>query len=273
MPALGWALHGLEQYQREVRPTVRTIFGFEAPVAVEAVVPGGAAARADVRANDSLAAIGSTSVAEPVVDASAQTADRDRVLGLLEALAPDAPINVTILRGAQRLEKSVTPEAACRSRFEIVVGKGFDAGADGGNVQLGERFFEGFSEEEIAVVVAHELAHNILHHRDRLDAAKVSRGIAGEFGRNSRLIRQTEDEADRLSVYLLANAGYDPYAPGRFWRVHANKVGMEGIFRSRTHASAKARAEAMDAIAKTIGGASARPIIPDLIAARDKILN
>ena len=51
-------------------------------------------------------------------------------------------------------------------------------------------------------------------HRVRLDAARVSRGFLGNFGRNARLIRETEVEADRLSVYLLERAGYDPAGGG-----------------------------------------------------------
>jgi predicted Zn-dependent protease len=50
------------------------------------------------------------------------------------------------------------------------------------------------------------LAHNVLGHRDRLNA----------IGRTWGNIRATEREADRLSVWLLANAGYDPAAAARF---------------------------------------------------------
>ncbi len=75
------------------------------------------------------------------------------------------------------------------------------------------------SDEEIAVVVAHELAHNILHHRARLDAAGVSRGLVAEFGRNARL---TREQAMHLATYALkqnADGGYswkfDPYLRAR----------------------------------------------------------
>ncbi|QNA86767.1 M48 family metalloprotease [Sphingomonas sp. So64.6b] len=65
------------------------------------------------------------------------------------------------------------------------------------------------TDDELAAVLAHELAHNILHHRLRLDGLSVSRGLLASFGRNARLIRQTEIEADRLSIYLLSRAGFD----------------------------------------------------------------
>jgi len=273
-PAIGIVMHSLGQYQESDWPTVKRVFGFDAPVAVEAVVPGGAAQAAGVEANDSVVAIGGQALPASVAQGSKRAStDRDRVLALIAAAPPGQPLSMTFDRRGAMSVRTLVPRAACRSRFEIVIGNGFDAQADGTNVQLGEKFFEGMSDEEVAVVAAHELAHNILRHRARLDAAGISRGIAAEFGRNARLIRETEDQADQLSVYLLANAGYDPLAPGRFWRKWGGKIGLEGIFRSRTHSSAGSRAKATDAIAASIAPAPRATIIPALIATRDKPLN
>ena len=63
-------------------------------------------------------------------------------------------------------------------------------------------------------------------HRVRLDAgAACARGFLGNFGRNARRIRETEVEADRLSVYLMERAGYDPEAAVRFW----SRFGRRGL--------------------------------------------
>lgn len=272
-PALGMVLHSLRQYRQSDWPTVKRVFGFGGPVAVEAVLAGGAAQNAGVVANDAVAAIGDQALPTSAADATKpESTDRDRALALIDAAPANQPLTITFDRNGEVTPRTLTPRAACKSRFEIVIGNGFDAQADGTVVQLGEKFFEGMSDEEIAVVVAHELAHNVLRHRARLDAAGISRGLAAEFGRNARLIRETEDQADQLSVYLLANAGYDPGAPGRFWRKWGNKIGLEGIFRSRTHSSAKSRAGAMDAIAAGIGPTTPRPIVPSIMAVRDKPL-
>lgn len=268
-PALGLVLHSIRQYQPSTRAAARIVFGFISPVSVEAVVPESGAERGGVVANDGLLAISGQVLKVSTDMSTPESEDRDRAVAALDVLAPDQPIILTVKRGQRSIDLTVVPRAACRSHFEIVVGKGFDAQADGIHVQLGEKFFEGFSDEEIAVVVAHELAHNILHHRERLDAAKVSWGLASEFGRSARLFRETEDQADALSVYLLKNAGYDPFAPGRFWRAYANKVSFEGILRSRTHSPGKARARAMDAIATKISPGVALPIVPSLVATRD----
>ena len=105
------------------------------------------------------------------------------------------------------------------------------------------RFFERFDDEAIAAVVAHELAHTVLRHRIRLEAAGVKWGLLAQFGRNARLFRRTEEEADRLSVHLLRNAGYDPRVAVRFWREHGGEIDG-GLFRGATHPSAETRAEA-----------------------------
>jgi hypothetical protein len=273
-PALGMVLHSLRQYRESDWPTVKRVFGFRAPVSVEAVVEGGPAQNAGVAANDAVVAIGDQALPASAAEAAKPAStDRDRALSLIDAAPTGQPLTITFDRNGETVRRALRPRAACRSRFEIAIGNGFDAQADGTIVQLGEKFFEGMSDEEIAVVVAHELAHNILHHRARLDAAGISRGLAAEFGRNARLIRETEDQADQLSVYLLANAGYDPLAPGRFWRKWGNKIGLEGIFRSRTHSSARSRATAMDAVAASITPDVRRPIIPPLVATRDKPLD
>jgi len=263
-PQFGMPIHALTQYGAAARPGAMRVFGFETVVAVEAVVPGGPAARAGVQAGDSIAAINGRT--QPMLPASPQDDPRarDTADALLASGAAAAPVALSVLRGGRRVAFRVTPVPGCRSRFEILLGSGLDAGADGALVQIGERFFENYDDPEIAVIVAHELAHNILRHRVRLDAAKVSRGMLAEFGRNGRLIRQTEDDADRLGIYLLANAGYDPMAAPAFWRSKGGDIDG-GLFRSRTHASSKARADALEALAKQIAEIPKRPIIPDIL--------
>ena len=121
------------------------------------------------------------------------------------------------------------------------------------------------------MLVAHELAHNILRHRARLAAAKVDTGIGAEFGRNRLLNRRTEDEADRLSVHLLRNAGYDPRLAVAFWRDEGPKVDG-GLFRSRIYASATDRAKAIAAEIARIAAGAGVPYVPPVLAMRDAVL-
>lgn len=266
-PAAGVVVHALTQYGAGERDAARRAFGFEAPVAVEAVTPGGPAERAGVRADDALLAIGSVPL---TVDADGVAA-RDHALDLIEQGEPGAAIALSLKRRGVARAVKVPTVAACRARFELLLGRGNYAGADSRVVKLGERFFQRFRDEEIAVIVAHELAHVMLRHADRLDAARVDRGLFKEAGRSGWLFRRTEREADELGIYLLANAGYDPMSAGRFWRTRGREID-HGVFRARTHDSSARRADAMDAVARSVLD-TPRPVRPALLATRDQPLN
>ena len=73
-------------------------------------------------------------------------------------------------------------------------------------------------------------------------------------------------EADRLSVWLLANAGYDPASAIRFWERFGREHG-EGLISDGTHARWKERAKAIDEeiarlpTAATRDGAKVPPIL------------
>lgn len=266
-PATGVVVHALGQYGAVGREAARQAFGFDTPVAIEAVVPAAPADRAGVRPDEGLTAVDGV-----VLDGGGEgTVDRDQALDLLERGDSDAPMRLTLRQRDVTRTVKVTPVPACRARFELLLGRGAFAGSDGRVVHLGERFFERYRDEEIAVVVAHELAHVILRHPDRLTAAKVDRGMLRELGRNGRLFRRTEGEADELGVHLLANAGYDPLSAARFWRERGGDLDA-GVFRARTHPSSRARAKAIEAIAASIP-ARPKPTRPALLFSRDEPLD
>jgi predicted Zn-dependent protease len=101
----------------------------------------------------------------------------------------------------------LNPAPICASRFWIDTKSKLDAGADGYNVRITEALVSfAANDDELAAAVAHELSHNLLEHREKLRRMRKSAGN----------IRATEIEADRLSVWLMANAGYDPSAAVRF---------------------------------------------------------
>lgn len=269
-PTPGWALHAIGQYGPGARAAARASFGFELPVAVELVVPGSAAAAAGVVAGDSVAAVAGRALPIGTASPNASSRDRDAAAALVAAEPADAPLRVTLVRRGVRRDVTIAPSSGCRAAFEVLAGNALSASSDGEVVQIGARFPRDYHDREIAVIVAHELAHTILRHRARLDAAGVKRGLLKEFGRNARLFRRTEDDADRLAVTLLYNAGYDPASAAAFWREHRGLDG--GLFRSRTHGSSSTRAALSGAAAAAIPAGAPRPVIPPVLATRDEPL-
>ena len=269
-PVTGLQLHAIDQYGADVAADVRRAFGFARPVQVEAVAPGSPAERAGILPDDALLAVNGVPVPAPGA-ARATSATRDGAQAMIAELAADRPLTVTIERAGTARDVTLPASPGCRSQFEVLLGPGLKASSDGRVVQVGVRFFELYPDDKIAAIVAHELSHTILHHRARLEAAGVSWGLAAEFGRNARLFRRTEDDADRLSVHLLRNAGYDPQVAVRFWREDGGKIDG-GLFRSPRHGSARARADAIAAEVATLPPPGAPDTTPAVLATRDEPL-
>lgn len=269
-PGLGLMLHTPEQYARNLRAAAVRYFKLDGPVGVEAAIDGAPAAQAGIRTDDTLLAVGTARFAATDPETEATTAAAIRVAAQLAALPPAEPLVVQGARNGQPYSRTVHPVPACRSRFEVEIGVEWTAKADGEMVQIGSPFLETYPEAQLAAVVAHELAHNILRHRERLEAKNVDYGMLSGLGRNVRYFRQTELEADILSVSLLANAGYDPQDAVRFWQNFGPKH-ASGILRSRSHPAWEDRVATISHTITALG--SARPHHPALIETRDRPLS
>lgn len=236
----GLILHDIAQYAPAFRDAAAKSFGFERAIAVEAVVPGSPADRAGVVQDAGLIAFDD----EPITseeDKSDPFARMGSVLDREEALSADGTLLLTLVKDARIDQVRIAPEKGCRSRFQIALEGALNASADGTYVQVDGRMVDyAANDHELAALLAHELAHNILNHPRRLTDAGVSRGLGGWLGRSAGLIRATEAEADRLSVYLMANAGYDPQVAVTFWDRLSAHTSL-GFLSAPTHPGRKRR--------------------------------
>lgn len=240
MPLTGLILFSADQYGRP--DPVRFADG---SLAVAQVLPGSPAHAAGIQVNDAIVAIDGQAVAalEPEQDHPL----RDAAFARLADSGPGRPLALGLRRAGQDITATLTPPPGCRALVEVMAGADGIARSDGRVIQVSWRFVAQWTDEELAAIVAHELAHSVLEHRRRLEAAGVKTGFLGEFGRNRRLRRQVESEADLLSVHLLANAGLDPYLAPRFWRSEAGQRMDAGILRSGAYSAPRQRAAAMEA--------------------------
>ncbi|WP_288287902.1 M48 family metallopeptidase [uncultured Sphingobium sp.] len=268
-PGLGLVLHTPDQYSRDVRDAAIRHFRFEGPVGVEAIIPGSAAAAAGVRVDDTLLGVEQKRFDPADPEAEASTAALTSVTRWIMALPTNRPMVLHMRRDGTDQERILAPIAICRSRFEVVPGPEFVARADGEIVQIGSRFFADYPEW-VAAPIAHELAHNILRHRERLEGKGVNYGLLSGIGRNVGYFRQTEIEADILSVSLLANAGFDPKIAVLFWRAFG-PAHSASIFRSRSHPAWKERVAIIERAIDELG--PARPHRPTILAARNQVLD
>ncbi|MFN3724708.1 MAG: M48 family metalloprotease [Allosphingosinicella sp.] len=200
-----------------------------------ALVPDGPAAVAGLRHDDVVVAADGAPLPRAPDSAANSFAPAERIISALEDAFSDGRALLEIRRGGHVLPIEVSAALGCASRFQVAPSTRLNALADGRYVQLTSALVAAVPDEaELAGLIAHEMAHNILSHRARLNAAGIDRGLLQHFGRNARLTRDTEREADRFAVYLLVRAGYDPAALIRVWRRVAPR---EGAMFGGTHPS------------------------------------
>lgn len=270
-PGLGFQLHTLDQFSSEMRESARGHFAFATPLAIEGVVAGTPAAAAGLQADDSVVRIGSIDIAAS--KGKAGTTDRlVAVQNAIAAMPPSEAMTIEVIRKGVSISVAVRPVPVCRSRFELLTTEDFASSADGSMVQISAKLLDSYEGDRAAAAVAHELSHNILHHRDRLVARGVTFGMLSGFGGSVKYFRQSELQADILSVSLLANAGYPPRAAADFWRDFGPKH-AGSIFNSRSHPHWRDRVATLDAEIARVEADTARPHIPSLIAARDQPLD
>lgn len=254
MPLTGLILHSADQYGQ---PSPARFA--DGAVAVAQVLPASPAAATGLAADDGLVAIGG----QPVADLPLQPGHprRDAAFELLAGQDPARPVALTMRRGGQDLAVAINAVPGCRALVEVLTDGDNLARSDGRVIQVSQALVARLSDDDLAVIVAHELAHAVLEHRRRLSAAGVETGFLGEFGRNRRLRRLVEEQADVLSVHLLANAGYDPALGPRFWRSEAGARTDSGILRSGAYHSRHWRAAMMEAeIAAHLAGVTHTPL-------------
>ncbi len=239
MPVTGLILHSADQY-RSGQAEARFVNG---PLAISSLVPMSPAVRAGLLPDDAILAVGGQSVAALVPPEDGNL--REAAFDLIASQPAEHPIDLLVARGVTQLEVSMIASAGCRTLVEILVGDGPRARSDGRVIQIEYGFAGELTDEQMAVVIAHELAHTVLEHRRRKEEAGIDNGLFAELGRNQRANRAAEVEADRLSIHLLANAGYDPASVPAFWRSDIGRS-LGGSIPSFVYPSQEARAQLVE---------------------------
>jgi beta-barrel assembly-enhancing protease len=263
----GWVIHDIAQYPDA--DIAKAAFGFVQPIQIAALVAGGPADQAGILSDDGFIGMDDSTFYWPGFGEVKTGYERMASFKQLfaERWAQQPKLTVRLLRDGKQVNLILQADLACASDFQIDPSAKFDAGAQGNMISVSSALAEyAATDLELAAIVAHEFAHNILGHRARLDAAKVKRGIGRSFGKSRKAILQTEIEADQLSIWLLSNAGYEPSLVLAFWqRYRAERGGV--LISDGTHLSWDKRIAVMqaeaDAIAKTPakGGMRTPPLL------------
>lgn len=233
-PLAGFTVHHLSQYSRAYQDAARRQFGLGRGTRVLAVAAEGPAQRAGLRRNDLILKVDGEALPEGEGGEAASLELIEQVQSRLEAHLADGSVELLVERNGERLTIRIEGEPGCASRVNLKPSADLNAHADGDHVIVTTAIATLVRDDaELAAVLAHELAHNMLGHRARLDAA----------GWSPRTIRETETEADKVSIHLLHRAGIDPRAALRFWRHYGPK--QQSLFSGSEHPGWRQRIEIM----------------------------
>lgn len=242
----GLVVQHLSQFGLADRPGMATAAALDRGPGIAAIVPGGPAAIAGIEAGDVLLAIHGVAVPpesalDRPFDARRAHARADLIDDLLTSAAP---LSLDLLRHGAHLHLTVSPRPACTARVRLARSRQRNAYADGRHVFLTTGLLALLrSDDEVAFVIAHELAHNQLGHAALLRDAGVGHGLGRTLGRRGRVVRGSEQAADEFAGEMMLDAGFDPVAGAQLLpRLGSGDLGI-ALFAS--HASDKDRVEAM----------------------------
>lgn len=208
-PQLGFAIHGLAQYAPADRQAVAAAFGLGQGIAVMAVVPGSPADRAGLTADDRLVSVNGIALTAPAEAAPSREAVDEAAKVIADEMAKGT-IVLHVSRGGDSRVVRFDAAAGCSSRAELVLADDVNAWADGERIVITRATLERCrTDDELALVIAHEMAHNILGHRRRLGLTAVGAALLPATASGSAAMRRTEEEADRFAIGMMSTAGYD----------------------------------------------------------------
>jgi len=198
------------------------------------------------------------------------------------------PIEIVVLRDGAEQKTNITPIKSCDFKVHLAPDDVKNAYADGKSIVVYKGMMDFFkTDEEAALVVSHELAHNAMKHIDAkqknatvggvfgllLDIAAATAGVNtnGDFARlgsglaGNAYSVEFEQEADYVGLYFMKKAGYSIDSAAEFWRRMAIN-NSQAITIKSSHPTTPERFVAIEATVAEIKGKleKGEPLTPEL---------
>lgn len=223
---LGFTARNRYWYPGEYNEASRVAFGMGERLQVTGVLAGSGAARAGLQRGDELVSAGG----KPLPTGPKASSSAGAVFSPL--VASQATLPIVIERDARERELSVPVTRACGFAIELGNADHINSYADGQRIMVTRGMLNyALNDQELAVIIAKGMAHNILNHATATRSKATLDGIIDNLGRvrpdTSMLIgsgglkampADMDAAADTLSMFLLARAGYQIDVAAPFWR-------------------------------------------------------
>ncbi len=222
-------------FPKEMESGARRVIGGGGHVRLVAVAPDSPAATAGLRDGDAILALNGI----PVLPGENEKAARDFARLLAQQSRTGDPVHFRIRRDRMEMEFAVPPAATCDYGYDVGTENEVNASANGKAIKIdrGMMRFAG-TDEELATVVGHELAHNLMGHIESgqtnfmigyladilfaLGTGVSSGGVFTDIGQQA-YSQEFGTEADYVGLYLMIRSGYDIKNAPAFWR----RMGVE----------------------------------------------
>jgi len=260
----GWLLHAASQYSPELRPYAETRFGLDGDLPGLLAVPEGSAADlAGLRRGDLLLSVNGEALARGVARRAAAFEGVEANIQKLDLALAAGPVEIVFRRDGADQSARLTPQRACGYDVQLDPSDELNARADGKRLFI-TTAMAGFTatDDELAVVLGHELAHHVLAHRGWHEAETRGRQTQ-TVPALSAAAGGAERQADRVGLYLAARAGFDSSIAPAFWR-RFGEFNWRVRYPQWGHPSAEARARALEEVEAEIRTrrAAGQPLVP-----------
>lgn len=263
------------------RDAYERVFGLTEVLQIRTVQPNSPAEKAGLEVGDLLVGVNdwSAAVGDKAIDKYYEA--------MADFIKTDEPQTFRIMRDGRQLSIVLHPHKVCSHMIVVQQSDKINAFADGSNIIFTSGMIDfARTDDELAMVIGHELAHNYMRHIDKAQANRTA-GQAGGLiidillagigintgGHFSASMGNTaglsysqdfESEADYVGLYFTALGGYDFEKSPEFWRRMAARH-PGSIAHAVTHPTSPERFVRLDKTIEEIKMKQAMglPMVPD----------
>ena len=270
---LGFTAKNKYSFSSELIQAAETLYAMDDRLQVMGVLAGSGAARMGIKRGDKIIS------AEGMSIPYGEHAERSAAAVLAPLVSKNSSIKLTVLRNGTEVSVAVPLTRACAYSVELGNTDNVNAYDDGKRVLVTRGMMHfARTDEELAYVLAKEIAHNILQHAskqkisntvadiiDNLARIRPDMGAMAGMGGIRPMPAELDTAADTLAMYMAARAGYNINGAPRFWErlsIQHPATVLNGY--TAIHPSISARLAVMEKTVADIKSrqAARRPLIP-----------
>ena len=228
----GLVIDYIGSYNSSAQRTVRDVTGMGSMPTVIGVVEGSPGARAGIEPGDAIIAIDGQPMEKTIANSPDPGLLPEQLRNSLAETPDGRPVQFVLERKGTAISASIMPIQMCGAHFLLKPASATIAWTDGFTVAIGGKLMNSVeTEDELALIAGHELAHVIYGDEDASSLTER---------------RRMEDRADLLGADLARCADYDVQTGLAFWRRFNAKDWLRWL-REPTHRNIPERIRRMTA--------------------------